>query len=260
MQKTLILTIAAIAASTTVAFGSCGKPLKGSGKLVTRTIPVSAFHEVKASRAVKVILTEGTSGQLTVEADDNLIDHVMAEVAYGVLKMGIDPKIKSVSNAHITFTVPTDGRIGSLEANSAAAIYTQNIVLTGTEVELEASCAAKIDVSATADRCKTEASSAAEIIAVLTADECKAEASSAAVIELEGTVRTCEADINTAANLSAKKLTVSFWDINASSGSNARIHCTETLEAQASGGASIVYTGDCTVNTHTSSGGSIMKR
>lgn len=241
MQKTLILSIAAILGLASVVLGSSGKTLMGSGRLVTRTIPVIAFNEVNVSRSVRVILTEGASGQLTVEADDNLIDHVVAKVAKGKLTIGIDPKIKSVSNVHVTITVPTDGRIESLEASSAAEIYTQNIVLTGPEVEIEASSAATINVS-------------------IAADQCKADASSAATIQLKGSARTCEADINSAATLNAQKFEAVIWDIEASSGSNARIHCTGTLKAHASSGASIAYTGDCTTDTYASSGGSIRKR
>lgn len=204
---------------------------------------------------------------------------MVAKVAHGELQLGIDPKINSVSNIHVTITVPTDGRIKSLAAHSSAEIRSRDLTLTGPKTQLEATSAARIAVSAAADVCKAhassaatidvavrstrfdaKASSAANIKASLTADECGAEASSAAKIELAGEVRTCEATINSAANLHAEKLAAAIWDIHASSGSDARIHCTAALEAHASSGASIVYSGDCTADVHASSGGSIKKR
>ena len=49
-----------------------GKGLKGSGNIVTRTIEAPAFDRIDAARAVKVVITDKTSGKITIAADDNI--------------------------------------------------------------------------------------------------------------------------------------------------------------------------------------------
>lgn len=258
MKKALIIVTAAIllCATSTFAFYKYTE-IRGNGHLVTRTVSVQPFDAVSASRYVKVVLTSGTPGRLTIEADDNVIDYVVANVEKGELKIGIDAKINTVKNIHVTVTVPTDGRIESLEAEIVAEIWTRDIILTGTEVQFDASSYAQIDAVVHCTRFEAHASSAASIRADLVADLCKTKASSAAKIFLEGTARTSEADLNSASKLEASELVSASWHIDASSAAKARIHCTQTLDAEASSGASIVFSGDCTASTHASSGGSI---
>ena len=56
-----------------------GKGLKGSGNIVTRTIEAPAFDRIDAARAVKVVITDKTSGKITIAADDNVMDYVVVE-------------------------------------------------------------------------------------------------------------------------------------------------------------------------------------
>ena len=74
---------------------------------------------------------------------------------------------------------------------------------------------------------------------------------------LANTAADCKAETNSAARLSADKFAVKNYNVDASSGSSARIRCTETLNASASSGASVRYAGDCRARIKTSSGGSI---
>lgn len=250
----------AVCLATTITTTACTfNSIKGSGKPATRTLPVPAFDEVSASRAVKVVLIEGTAHELTVEADDNLIDYITVRVKDGELKIGIDSKIKTTSAIHATVTVPTDGRIKSLNASSAAEIRTQDLILTNGEIDLDASSAATIDVQFQGTKLEADASSAAQIRVAATTDECTVEASSAAKIMLSGSARFCEADLNSAAKLTGEEFVVQNYEIEVSSAANANIHCIGRLDAHASTGGSIIYTGDCTADIRTSTGGFIQK-
>lgn len=260
MNKKFLTTAICLAATIATTASACTfHGVKGSGKPTTRTLSVPAFDEVSASRAVKVVLIEGTAHELTIKADDNLIDHITVRVEDGELIIGIDSKIKSASNISATVTVPTDGRIKSLDASSAAEIRTQNLILTAAEIDIDASSAAAIDVQVKAAKLDIDASSASQIRVGATTDECTVEASSAAKIILQGSASRCKAALNSAAELKAAKLVAADYVIKVSSGASASILCTGNLDAYASSGGSITYTGDCTVEAHPSSGGSIHK-
>ncbi len=249
--------------------------MKGSGRIVTRVQEVPAFDAIEASRNVTVIVTDTQSGTARIDADDNLIDKVVVTAKEGKLKIGIDQSVKELRDCRISVTVPHPAGLGTLIAGSAAQIRCEQ-PLTAPEATLSASSAARIAASVEATGCKIaassasmieatvsatqcdiDASSAAQIEATLNVAKCDIDASSASQIELEGTAQECEADLNSASKLAAKNFAVQHYDIETSSGSSARIRCTERLQAKASSGSHIRYSGQCETCIIKSSGGSV---
>lgn len=270
--------IGAQASSLTALFAK-GRTTKGSGKIVSRTLAVGKFDGVSSSRAIRVEIREAKAGELLVEADDNLLDKVVAKVdATGMLTIGFDKSVGSLSDIHVTVTVPYDERIGRLKASSASRIVCKS-PLKARKVSLKASSAASIEASAVTTECEVEASSAANIdgtfktrkcsfdlssSACINADvttaDCEADLSSASRLELTGSADRCKGNLSSAATLHAEEFTVRNADFDTSSGASARIRCTENLRAEASSGSSIRYTGECNVHAKTSSGGSVHKK
>lgn len=253
--------------------------IKGSGKPATRTLTVPAYDAVCVSRSVHATITPTAANEVKIEADDNLLDKVTVKVEDRTLKISIDKSVKELSNCHVAVTVPHHARIGKIDANSAARVLCK-APLTAKNVELEASSAAQIEATVEgAEKCKADASSAAEINATIQAAECsfdlssaaeitadvqtqrcKIDMSSASSLTLEGSATECEAGTSSAARLDAANFAVGNYDIETSSGSSARIDCTNELRAKASSGSSIRYTGDCRSRVKTSSGGSIRQK
>ena len=176
MKKVLLVlvSLAALAAIAGVLTGiffpeslsASNRRIKGSGTIVTRTIPAPDFEKISASRAVKVIITDEIEDRIRIEADDNLMDHIVAEASGDELRISIDPKINSVSDIHVTVTVPDNGRIRALEASSASEI-TCATALGAADISLEASSAANINAAVKAGVCSLEATSAAKILSLI---------------------------------------------------------------------------------------------
>ena len=216
-----------------------GKSIKGSGNIVSKNIEAPDFNAVDASRAVKVIISAEAS-DIRIEADDNLIDLVVAKAKGKTLEVTLDQKANNLQNANITVTVPANGgNIRSLKASSASKITS--------------------DVTLRADRFTIDASSASKVSAEVKATTCTVDASSASKIELEGSTESLSADLSSASKLDAAKLTAVNAAVSASSASKAEIACSGQLTAEASSGSSIRYTGDCRTSLSKSSGGSIRK-
>ncbi|MCM1150922.1 MAG: DUF2807 domain-containing protein [Alistipes sp.] len=256
---------------------SARKSLRGSGKLETRTVEVGKFEGVQVSRAIRAEIRPARAGEVVVEADDNLLELVVVKVEDGMLKIGIDKSVQNLSDHHIKVTVPYSERIGALKASSAATIVCDK-PLKAREAELKASSAASIEatvearsvevaassasrirVGIRADECAFDLSSSAHVAADVEAVACDIEQSSASKLELKGSADNCTADLSSAATLAAARFEVKNADVETSSGSSARVHCTGMLRADASSGSSIRYTGDCAVRIDTSSGGSVRK-
>ena len=245
MKKILLIAVLIGAMFSVSAYVVCiaapllGKSIKGSGNIVSKNIEAPDFNAVDASRAVKVIISAEAS-DIRIEADDNLIDLVIAKAKGKTLEVTLDQKANNLQNASITVTVPANGgNIRSLKASSASKITS--------------------DVTLRADRFTIDASSASKVSAEVKATTCTVDASSASKIELEGSTESLSADLSSASKLDAAKLTAVNAAVSASSASKAEIACSGQLTAEASSGSSIRYTGDCRTSLSKSSGGSIRK-
>lgn len=264
------------AAAETTGSGIRKTTVKGSSTLVERVQAAPDFHAVAASRGVGVII--GGTDQLVIEANDNLIDYLIVEVERGKLTITIDDKI-NVRNAHVIVKIPYNGKIDAIQGSSAASIRTEQ-ALKADEMDIRLSSAASLDAALKAERCTIQlssaaemkcvgdistcsitASSAAEMTASLTVHALHANLSSSAELEISGSCETLNAQLSSAAELEAFKFEVrNTAKVTGSSGSSAFVNCAEALTAHASSGASICYKGDCRVDAHKSSGGSVYKR
>ena len=250
---TLLLFIAACATSCTASITSAGNGsrIKGSGNLVSAELPAPDFDAVSASRAVHVVIGE-RGDKILIEADDNVMELVEVKAVKGTLRIGIDQKCPSVSDIHVTVTVPDNGRIAALSASSAASIRTDVF-------DIDASSAAKIEAAVKARKCTVDASSAAKIHAAISADECSADLSSASKVRLTGRADKFTADLSSASKLDAAEFPTRRCSVDASSAAHAEVNCSEMLVADASSGSSVRYTGDCKTSIDKSSGGSVRK-
>lgn len=256
---TLLLFIAACATSCTASITSAGNGsrIKGSGNLVSAELPAPDFDAVSASRAVHVVIGE-RGDKILIEADDNVMELVEVKAVKGTLRIGIDQKCPSVSDIHVTVTVPDNGRIAALSASSAASIRT-DVGLTADRFDIDASSAAKIEAAVKARKCTVDASSAAKIHAAISADECSADLSSASKVRLTGRADKFTADLSSASKLDAAEFPTRRCSVDASSAAHAEVNCSEMLVADASSGSSVRYTGDCKTSIDKSSGGSVRK-
>ena len=214
--------------------------INGSGNLIDRTIPAPDFETVSSACGVTVLITDDNTDRIRIEADDNLMEYVVVEERQGTLRVALDQGRKgarSVSNAHVTVTVPSNGKIRALKASSASQIVCRTAL--------------------GADDFSIETSSAAKVEAAVKAGKCSLDASSASKITLSGKAAQFRANLSSAAKLSADELDAATCSIDTSSGSKASVHCTGTLRANASSGSSIRYSGDCSTHLSKSSGGSI---
>jgi Putative auto-transporter adhesin, head GIN domain len=69
----------------------CGlSVVSGSGNIVNEDRDVSGFNAVTLAGSGDLMLTQGETESLTIEADDNLLPHIKSEVRNGTLVIGFD--------------------------------------------------------------------------------------------------------------------------------------------------------------------------
>ncbi len=226
-------------------FASCGgysynyKNIKGDGISIEETRDLNKnFDEIHASNGIQVIVEQAANTSVKVEADSNLMKHIITEIEGNTLRISSDTNF----NSELVRVIVKLPKLKALSASSASKINSST-VFKSNQFDIETSSAARIDANIEADAIQISASSASRVTVVGKALNLITDASSAAKIE-------------------ANDLWVNDVEADASSGASITVHPIVKLNAEASSGASIEYavkpTDELKINT--SSGGSVHQK
>ena len=236
VRKTRITVLLLILITTT----SCmfdGFGIQGNGNVVTEDRKISSdFTEIKASQGIQVFLTQGTDAELSIEADDNIIDLIVTEIEGDVLKIYFDKNVnRATKNVYLTAV-----DINSIRTSSGANVKGENTIKT-TSISLKSSSGSGINVD-------------------LIADNVSSDVSSGANMRLSGRTQTFDGDASSGSHIKASNLESEVAKVDVSSGASIDLYASEKITAHASSGGDIDYSGNPkTVSKSKSSGGSISK-
>jgi len=234
-KKRLLLVLLLLAAILTVT--ACNaRIIKGSGDLITETRQVSNFDRITLSGLGEVIVTQGGSESLSIETDDNVMEHIKAEVKGGTLTLGFEDGFNLISPSRLTFYVGVDDLTGLAISGSG-------------DIESDMLETNRLDLSVSG--------SGDVLIKDLTASEVKAEISGSGEIDLAGDVATQDVTISGAGKYLTGDVCSESVKVSVSGSGNATVCATETLDANLSGSGSVNYYGSPSINTSSSGSGEI---
>ncbi|MFD2909525.1 head GIN domain-containing protein [Flavobacterium ardleyense] len=134
--------------------------VEGNGTVVTEKRAIAEnFSKVIATAGINVNVTQGTSNQVEVETDDNLLKYVVTKVENGILTLKIEGNVSFMST--ITVNVQANSFAG-LKASGGATISTKN-TLTGSAIDLQTSNGSQITAAIEFDKVNCQASSGSSI-------------------------------------------------------------------------------------------------
>lgn len=195
----------------------------GSSKQ-TRT--VSEFHGISVSSGIDLYLTQKNVEEVIVEADSDELDKIITKVEGGILKIYIKEKSwfnlnwnKVPRKVHVSFKT-----LDKLDASAGSDVVSQSVL------NLE-----KLDL---------DASSGSDIKLELNASEISAESSSGSDITLKGKANFMQANSSSGSDIDAAEFQTKKCVASVSSGADIRVNVTEQLDANASSGGDISYTGN----------------
>ena len=218
--------------------GQFRKTVYGNGHVVTREREAKPFTEIKASSGIDVIIRQGNSESITVEADENLQEYIKTEINGGELNVYTEADIRRADKEKVYVTMK---EIKSVRTTSAGDISAETAIKT--------------------DKLELSASSAGNIKLEVYAKEINVDISSSGDITLKGDADRLDANLSSAGDLKAFDLKVKEADISVSSAGDADINVSDKITARASSAGDINYMGDPKyVDAHASSAGGIHKR
>ena len=202
--------------------GDFGFGVRGNGNVQTDDREVSTgFDEIEVSRGLDVYLTQGDETDISVEADENLMDIIITEVENNTLYIYADENIAS-SRSQKVFVEFTD--VDKIIATSGSDVWSTNVIK--------------------ANNLELHTSSGSDMELAIDVDVVECSSTSGSDLRLSGTANTMYAEANSGSDIKAGSLKTNRCEANANSGADITVHASSELIAKASSGGDIKYYGN----------------
>ncbi len=210
--------------------------VKGNGNVITENRDLTSnFNEITVKQGINLVITQGNSTELTVEADENIIELLITEVVDNNLKIYFKENVNRADAKNVYLT--TD-KISKISTSSGALVKSENKLQTNNlELHSSSGSSIKLDISS---------------------NDVQSSTSSGANMKIIGQSKSFYGKASSGSSINAEQLESIDADVKVSSGANIQIYVSEELTAKASSGGSINYKGSPSkINKEASSGGSI---
>jgi len=202
------------------------------GKFISETRTIGEFDKLKSS-SLRIELHYGEPA-LKVDADENLMDRIITEVKDGELYIGLKPG--SYNNIHNDVRIHlTTKNLKRIKARGGANIFS--------------------DDSFTFDKINFEANGGGHIKLEIQATDVNVEAGGGGGVILFGNTTNLTADINGGGWLEAFESTIKNANMKVGGGGRAEVNAEALTRAKVSGGGTLIYKGNPTINDLDISGG-----
>lgn len=206
-----------------------------SGKLITQSPKVAAFHAVHIASGIDATITRGPTS-LKIEADEAVLPYLETRVdAAGVLHVGLNTSgVSFRRTGKIIATIATP----ALDGVEASGGSTVNAVMTA------------------AKKCELGGSGGSEItVSALTCEELEIDMSGGSKLEAVGTAKKIDISASGGATVGVGQVSASVVSVDASGGSEVRTFASAELKADLSGGTELYIAGRPPARTIEASGG-----
>lgn len=219
-----------------IALTACDSTTRGSSNVITEERDVSGYDSIALTGIGSVEIIQGDTESVVVEAEDNIMPLLTAEVQDGTLKLSQEDDRIINPNKPIKYTVhiiEVNGLSSSGSGDVNAATLETNTL------NLDLSGSGSINVTS------------------LDADSLTVKIGGSGLVRVSGQINNQQLDISGSGEYRASDLASKTADINVSGSGKAVLAVEDTLDATISGSGSVSYYGDPVVTSSVSGSGAI---
>jgi hypothetical protein len=259
-----------------------GNALRGSGRVESESREVSGFDEIEVCCGMQLILSQGQSESLVIEADDNILPEIISEVTGRKLSVRYDdstgtvnirptrPVRVTVSAVEIRGVTLSGG--GSLEAGPFESDQVSVDLSGGSQAEIQALRSSRLEVGISGggrfsaqelqvNELSLDLSGGSNVsIRALQGELLELEATGGGNVEVAGSVTGQSISLSGGVEYQGGDLESQEADLGMTGGGQATIWANETLDADLSGGAQVSYYGSPQVTQRLSGGSQLESR
>ena len=215
---------------------SCMMGVVGNGKVQEQNRTVESFNAIHASGMFEIHIREGSSNSIKLVADENLHELIETEVRNNTLHIRSRENISKAKELDLYISVE---ELNNLDLSGAVSVKSKG-VLHSSNIEIESSGAAEIDMQLETDRIRMSLSGASEV-------------------RISGTSESVSIDASGASEIKMGDLQCKNMNLNLSGASEVEAFVTEELEIDASGASDIRYRGNPRIKQDLSGAASVKK-
>lgn len=217
---------------------SMGPGITGEGPVVTKTLDISNFDGLGLTIAADVMLRQGSSQSVKIEAQQNIIDNLKKEVKDGIWKIGFDKNVKKHEEIKIWVTVPD---IESLSISGSGSIIGDGKFNNLNDLALAISGSGDI---------KFDADSKSLSVAI----------SGSGNINLSGSTGASTMKISGSGDIAAFGLNARTCEVKISGSGDSSVSVSESLDVAIAGSGDVYYKGKPSLRSKISGSGEVVSR
>lgn len=227
-MKTAYKLILVICLSTsTVSFAQWGKGVKGNGKVSTVNRTTGEYRGVKCAGFMDFKLVPGTEGNITIEAESNLIEYIVTEVKNGALVVKVlnNTNLKPSNNKPLIITIPYEN-IDYVSLSGSGDVWNEGTIVSS-----------NFDASI---------SGSGDVVLKVSSSEAKASVSGSGDLTLKGSTTKLIASVTGSGDFHGFDLDSKDVDVSVTGSGDAGVNVSGELRARVTGSGDIEYRGNPT--------------
>ena len=215
-----------------------GSGISGEGKVVTKNLDLDKFTGFGLSISADVKLIKGSSQQVKVVGQQNIIDNIETEVRNGFWDISFDKNVRRYNELTIYITVPTVDKV----AISGSGDIESDDVFTGlSDLQLSISGSGDIQIGAAAQSMNCNISGSGDM-------------------DVRGSSSTLSVSISGSGDVSAYDLKAGNVSVSIAGSGDCNVHATQALTANIVGSGDVRYKGNPSVQSKVVGSGDVIAR
>lgn len=224
MKKTILFVTALLMAITSVNAQWWSKDkIKGNGEMVTKTRSVGDYDGVLLVGSMNVVLVAGSEGNIKIEAESNLQEHLVTEVRNNVLKISTEDNVNLQPTKEITITVPFKD-LSEVSLTGSGDIWNEDVIK-GSDF-------------------KMQVTGSGDIMLNLDVQDLEGQITGSGDIEVKGNAQNFECKVTGSGDFKAFDLNAKNVEARISGSGDIQVTATESLKASIGGSGDVVYKGN----------------
>lgn len=196
--------------------------IRGEGEVVKRTLDIDPFEAVSLGFSGDIILTQGNTQKVEVEAQANIIENIKTDVSGGKWRVNYKKGVKQSKPVKVYITLP---RLTGAGISGSGSMWTTGKFTNLGDLE-------------------TYISGSGDLRLGIDADDIEAHISGSGTISLEGSGQVLDVHISGSGDVHAMDLQVQNCEVSISGSGDAGVYASNELNVRISGSGDVTYKGD----------------
>jgi len=239
MNKILTSILALVITSTSLNAQFSNKKIKGNGNIITTDRSVTDFDKIGIAGSFDVILNKGNEGEISIQADENLMEYIITEVKDG--RLNIKPKKKHQLKS--TKTIQITVGFNDLEEVSLAGSgdVTTSDAINASDLKLSLAGSGDMNLKVSAKHLTSKIAGSGNI-------------------SLNGSTDEFSCSIAGSGNLNGYELKATVAKAKIAGSGNIKVNAVSEIHANIAGSGNVYYTGNPDVEKSNSAGSGSLKK